>query len=275
MSLAKNLNNKKSPKRPGLPKLKNKFLLVVILGAILVGSFGAYNLVKVIKVGKKQELKYESTGDRPLQQKLILWVSSDKGLYLREEPSTKGTILKLIPNGTQLESSETKDDWYKVTYLEKTGWIKKEFTTTQAPAEDPKKDWNNYKNTKFGYSLRFPKEWVVQDYGENPASGSTSYIAFGLQLPAALDPLSLPPVIVRVSGKPRAEIDAFYKGFSGTVSEQATVSAIPGVKYTFNSAAGTQMTAFVVTKGSSTFVLEESGGFSDELLGIVNSLNLP
>lgn len=249
--------------------------MALILVALSFGLYGVLNLSKLSNQGNKTEMKYESTGDKPLPQKINLWIKAEGGLYLREEASSKSTILKLIPDGTQLEAIETSGEWYKVSYADKTGWVHKNYTTTQAPAEDPTKEWNNYKNSGFGYSLRFPKDWVVQDYGENPASGSTSYVALGVQLPAQLDPLKLPPVIIRISQKPQSEVEAFYKNSSGSVSEGVTVSGLSATKYTYNSSAGTQMTAYVLVKGSKVYVIEETGGFSEELSGIVGSLNLP
>lgn len=273
MALARNLKVKKTKKKLKLPTIKGKFLLLVVLVVFVFGGYGVYNLTKIAPA-KKEEVRYDSTGDQPLPQKLMLWVKADGGLYQREEPNSKAKIIKLIPDGTQLEADETQGDWYKVTYQDKSGWIHKSFTTTEAPAEDPTKNWSNFKNPSFGYSLRFPKDWVSQDYGANPASGAVSYVAFGAQLSPTLDPQMLPPVIVKVTQKPQVEVETMYKGYKDSVSEATTAAGLAAVKFTYNSESGTQMTAYVLTKGANVFIFEDSGGFSEELAGIVASLNL-
>jgi hypothetical protein len=115
---------------------------------------------------------------------------------------------------------------------------------------------------------------VTQDYGANPASSSLSYVAFGPQLPAALDPSVLPPVIVRVTSQTKEQAENQYKTASNSIAEPASISGLTGTKYTYNASSGTQMTAFIVAKGAQTFVIEETGGYSDELSKIIASLNL-
>jgi hypothetical protein len=94
------------------------------------------------------------------------------------------------------------------------------------------------------------------------------------QLPAQLDPAKLPPVIVRTTAQTVTALEASYKANQGAVVEAATISGLAGEKITYNSSSGTQMTAFLVAKGATTFVIEETGGYSDELAKIIASLNL-
>lgn len=270
MALAKRLNRRRNK----IPKLKiNKKWALVGVGVIglLIAVYGVLNLSRIAPVKKgKQEIKFE-TGDRPLPQKISLWVTADGGLFLRETSDSKGKILIVIPINTQLTAEETKDDWYKVTYMGKTGWVNKNYVTTQAPAEDPTKNWKSYQNKAALYSVRYPVDWVVQDYGANPASDSASYVGFGPQLSPTLNPASVPPVVIRVSNKTLEANEASYKSMSGFTQEAATIASLPGKKYIFNSGAGVQMTVFVVSKGAQTYIFEESGGYADELTKIVAS----
>lgn len=270
MALARNIHRKKSKFR--LPKIKKKSLLIFVPLFIVVLIFAGFNLFKIIPDSKKIEIKYE-TGDRPLPQVIPLWVTADGGLYMREEAVPKGKILILIPDGTKLEATETKEDWYKVTYMEKTGWVNKNYVTTTAPAEEPTKTWNTYTDKNYSYSVRYPKDWVYVDYGENPATASKSYLAFGQQLPPQLDPINLPPIILRISTENSQKINSDYAGRGGT-TETVTVSSLAANKYTFNSSSGIQMTTYVVTRGTNTFIIEETGGYADDLSRLVGTLNL-
>lgn len=271
MALARNIQKKK-PKKIRIPKIKKKAALVFIPLFLGVLVFAALNILKIIPESKKMEVKYE-TGDRPLPQTIPLWVTADGGLYMREEALPKSKILILIPDGTKLEATETKDDWYKITYMEKTGWVNKNYVTTVAPAEEPTKTWNTYTDKNYSFSVRYPKDWVYVDYGENPATSSKSYLAFGQQLPPQLDPINLPPLILRVSAESSEKINADYAGRGGT-SEAVTVSTLAATKYTYNSSSGIQMTSYVVTRGTTTFIIEETGGYADELSRLVGTLNL-
>lgn len=237
--------------------------------------FGAVQLLPHFILGKsdKKEIKFE-TGDRPLPQTTNIWVKASDGLVMREKPDISSKQIYLIPNGTQLEATELEGNWYKVSYMGKNGWVNKNWVTTQAPAEKPTKGWNNYADTQNGYTLRYPKEWVVQDYGVNPATDSNSYIGFGPQLPAELDPAVLPPVILRITDQSSTQVKDSYKENSGAVFKKVTISGYAGERVTFNSSSGTQMNAYFVARGGKVYILEETGGYADELTKMVASLNL-
>lgn len=272
MALARNLRKKKFSFR--LPKLSKKIWIFLIFLTLGIGAYGLINLIRLAPAStEKKELKFE-TGDRPLPQTISLWVNADGGLFMRETAEPKGKILIVIPNGTQLTAEETKENWFKVTYMNKTGWVNKTYVTTQAPAEDPTKAWNSFANKNFGYSLRYPKEWVAQDYGANPATGSESYVAFGPQLAPAMDPTQLAPVIVRVTAQPKEQAEAAFKSAQNSVAEPQTISGLAATKYTYNASSGVQMTALVLQKGTKTYIFEESGGYSDDLLKIIATITL-
>lgn len=274
MALARNLHK---PKKKISPKLLKNKKVIYIGAAVLIFIFAAYgviNLSRIASIGEeKQELKLE-TGDRPLPQKLSLWVSAPGGLNMRKEPNTKAGILILIPNGTALSAEESRDDWYKVTYMEKTGWISKKYITTEPPAEDPIKDWKTFQNKDAAYSVRYPIDWVYQNYGANPATNSLNYVGFGMGLSAELNPSSLPPVIIRQSSRAVADLEAEYAKMPSAVSEPVTISGVAGKKFTFNSSAGVQLTVYLIGRGAGSYIFEETGGYADELIKITNSVIL-
>lgn len=276
MALARNLRPKRFDfkARFKLPKWKKPVWIGLLVLAILIGTFGVIYLIRIVPNENDKKSITLETGDRPLPQTISLWVTADGGLVMREGADKGAKQLLLIPNGTKLEATETKGDWYKVTYMDKTGWVNKGYVTTALPVEDPIKNWNTFANKNFGYTLRYPKEWVAQDYGANPATNSQSYVGLGPQLAAALDPSLLPPVIIRVTAQTKEQSEATYKTAANSIPEAVTVSGLPGTKYTFNASSGTQMTAYVIARGAVTIVIEETGGYSDELTKIISSLIL-
>jgi hypothetical protein len=276
MALARKLGRNKGPKKKfKLPQISKRNLVIsLVVLAVLAGAIGWWSLARSTKNDKgKIAIKYD-TGDKPLPQKVLLWINADGGLNVRSEANSKSKIIILVPNGTQLEALETKDDWYKITYMGKTGWVSKQYVTLTAPAEDPTKAWKTYQNNAQNYALRYPTDWVAQDYGANPATNSSSYIAFGPQLPATMDPSNPPPVIVRIVPGGADAAAATYKASAGSVATPATIAGLAGTSYTYTASSGVQMTAYVVAKGAQTFIIEETGGYADQLQKIVTSLSL-
>jgi len=277
MALARNLKPQKKFKakfKLKFPKLSKGTIIVLAILALGVGIYGILNLSRLAPAkDDKKEIKFE-TGDRPLPQEISIWITADGGLFMRKDPNPKAEILSTIPNGTKLSAIETQGDWYKVSYMNKSGWVNKSYVTTQAPIEDPTKSWNSFANKAFGYSARYPKEWVVQDYGANPATNSQSYVGFGPQLAPQLNPNILPPIIIRLTSAPKEQVETSFKSAQNSISEPATVSGLSGTKYTYNASSGTQMTSYVVARGALMFIIEETGGYSDELSKMIGSLTL-
>lgn len=74
-----------------------------------------------IKVTEKE------TTTPPVQEVKKQYKVNATSLNLRTGPSTSESILTAIPNGTVLSILESKNDWSKVTYNGKTGWVSTEF----------------------------------------------------------------------------------------------------------------------------------------------------
>ncbi len=275
--LSRNLKRKAKPKF-GTDKRK-RIIISVILA--LAFSFIFYGLYRVnsfkSSASEKQEIKVE-TGDRPLKKATIVFINADGGLNLRKERNATSEKITLIPNKTQLEASEELDGWYKVTYNGKEGWIAKEYTTTQAPAEDPAKGWSTYSNATYGFKVKYPLGWKYQDYGANEANKSLSLVAFSKQdLPATIPQGSdfIAPVMLQASSKTIDEANAEYASISGVTSEKIVISGTTATKYTYTSvSSNTQVSAIVFSAGGKTFIFNEGGGYSEDLVRIANTFSL-
>lgn len=56
-------------------------------------------------------------------------VTASGGLNLRDAPSSTGTALVTIPNGTAVDLGQKQGQWYKTTYQSKTGWISADYVS--------------------------------------------------------------------------------------------------------------------------------------------------
>jgi hypothetical protein len=274
--LSKNLRKKTTV--PAKNKKKKLVLSVVLVISIFFIVYGFYTFQKMKVADSKKTEATVQTGDRPLKQTLTVYVTgADGGLSLRKEPNKTSQRLAYIPNKTKLETIEELEGWYKVKYSGKEGWISKEYTTTQAPPEDAQKDWS-YFTSKLGFKIKYPLGWKFQDYGGNAASQSLGLIAFSSQelpktIPAGSDFIA--PITVEASSRSLAEANKSFSSISGVVVEPITVNSIPATKYTYTSAlSNTQMTGIVFTSGGKTFVLNEGGGYSEDLLKMANTFTL-
>jgi uncharacterized protein YgiM (DUF1202 family) len=275
--LSRNLTRSKKLKTP--QGKRRKVIVSTVLGlALFFIIFGVYKLNSYkMASGKKEAVKVE-TGDRPLKKTTAIFISADGGLSLRKDRDSKSPRIALIPNKTQLEATEELDGWYKVTYNGKTGWIAKQYTTTQAPAEDPTKTWSVYTSPSQGYKIKYPLGWKLQNYGANAASKSLSLVAFSNQeLPTTIPQGSefIAPVTIQVSSKTIEEANQGYATISGVTSEKLTIAGAAATKYTYTSiSSNTQMIAIVFSLGGRTFVLAEGGGYGEDLIKMANTFSL-
>lgn len=265
MALAKNLNKRPVKKQKWqIPKFNKKWIWLAVFLALALGVYGIINLTRIAPLSsEKKEVKFE-TGDRPLPQKIALWVTADGGLYMRANPESKAKIMILIPRGTELSAEETQGEWYKVTYMNKNGWVNRSYVTTTAPAEEPTKEYKTLVEKSAGFSIRYPKDWMYLNYGEEKTSASIAYFAFGTDLPQKFEPSALPSVILRITAKAKAAVEGEYKAL-GATEKALSVSNLPAKKFSYTSGSGVQMSACVIEKGSKIYILEETGGYETEL----------
>ena len=277
--LSRNLGKRKKIRLPQSNNKRKKIIIsVVLIFALFSIIYGIYKLNSYKSDdGKKQSVKVE-TGDRPLKKTTTIFINADNGLSLRKERDSKSERLALIPNKTQLEATEELDGWYHVTYNNKTGWIAKEYTTTQAPVKDATSSWSTYTNIAQGYKIKYPLGWKYQDYGADSANKTLSLVAFSNQtLPTTIPQGTefLAPITIQVSSKSISAANKEYSSISGAVGEVVTVAGTSAVKYTYTSvSSNTQMTAIVLSLNGKTFILGEGGGYSDDLIKMSGTLGL-
>lgn len=280
MALARNLKPNRIPKLKSKSRGQISYKKISLYGLIfLVSVFGLYGVFNLTRLAPAKEDKKElvlDTGDKPLPEEIKLWIDSPGGLNMRSEPNTESEIIKIIPNGTELVALELSGEWYKISYDGKTGWVNKEYVRTFKEGEVPEKetDWLSYKNNTYGYGISYPKDWVTKDYGANEAAKLLSYVGFGLQLSNTIDSASLPPIVIKVTSDSKSVVEASYKSKMDSNLEEVDISGIKGSKYTYTASSGVQMTAYIVTKGVRTYILEESGGYSDEMAKMLKEFRL-
>lgn len=267
--LSRNLYKVK--KTPLGEKRKKAIFSAILVFAIFFIIYGFYNFQKIKpENGQKQEIKVE-TGDRPLKKNESIFVNADGGLSLREDRSQTSKRIVIIPNKTKLEATEEIEGWYKVSFEGKEGWILKQYTTKDEPAQDPYKDWTAYNNTS--YKIKYPLGWKVKDYG---AIGSKSLVAFSNQdLPESVPEGTefLAPIIFKISTKSVDEETKSLDSISGVVKETISVGGKVATKYVFTSMySNTQMTSIIIPLGANPLILTEAGGYQDDLNNMIKTI---
>ena len=274
--LSKNTIKSSLPKKSGYKK--RLLLSIVIIFSITSIAYGFYTFQKMKLADSSTAESNVQTGDRPLAQSQVVYVTgADGGLSLRKEADKSSQRLAYVPNKTKLETQEELNGWYKVTYNGKIGWISKEYTTTQAPPEDPQKSWS-YCVTKYGYKIKYPLGWKYQDYGAFPVAQTVGLVAFSSQelpktIPAGSDFIA--PITVEVTSRSLSEANKSFSSISGVVVEPVTINGIAATKYTYTSVlSNTQMTGLVLSSKGKTMVLNEGGGYSEDLLKMANTISI-
>ncbi len=124
---------------PGINNPKNsKLILVVVvslLTIIIIGG-GVYFLLfrKGAKTASNTPTKQASpsAGQNNQGNVDLGYVAAKEGLNLRDKPATDGTIILLLPYGTELKIAGSDGDWYLVEAQTK-GFVAKEFITKTKP----------------------------------------------------------------------------------------------------------------------------------------------
>jgi hypothetical protein len=100
---------------------------------------------------------------------LGLWVLSPIGVKLRDQPSTSGTQVATIPQGTKLTATAKQGSdpvWYKVAYGGASGWI-----AARVPGSSPPLDLVSihpqlsFSSSGNDYYFLYPATWSVADRG--------------------------------------------------------------------------------------------------------------
>lgn len=251
-------------------KRKKMIRYFTIFIIVLVPVLFAYQGIKNIKP-KKGELNNinVATGDQPVEKSFSVVIKADGGLNFRKEPKKDAEKIGKIPDGTKLTVKKEIDGWYQIDFESKEGWIAKEFTVTEESQKETEKqneatkDWLEFKNANF--SLKYPVGWSSQDYGAVADGDATVGFSFS-QLPSALGTGFFIPVDIKVSPKPRDQLEAASKALAQKTVSEIDISGVKGVKYLYtDSADSTEKTKVFLTVGSKSYVISENGGYGSEL----------
>jgi hypothetical protein len=268
-------NNYRVKRSPLAGKRKKFLLYTVVTVSVMIIVFGLYSALSFHPKITKSANTTVTTGDQPLKQQMVVYVTADGGLSLRSDHSASSDRLLLIPDGTKLTVIEELDGWYQVTYSGSTGWISEQYTTTSAPATDPTTGWTSF-TFKSGAKIKYEPGWQVQDYSNTTDAGDT--VAFSnQQLPTSLPTGSdfIAPIIVNFTAKTPAAAEKTYTSIGGVVAENLTVAGQAAKKYTYTSTtSNTQVTSVVVPNGNKAIVFNEAGGYADDLLKMLNTFTI-
>jgi hypothetical protein len=126
-----------------------------------------------------------------------LWVLSPIGIKLRDQPSTSGTQVATVPQGTKLTATGKQGSdpaWYKVTYNGTGGWI-----AATLPGSNPKLDLVSihpqlsFSSSGNEYYFLYPATWSVADRGadvevDSPGLGASPEPSSTATSPAVASP---------------------------------------------------------------------------------------
>lgn len=69
------------------------------------------------------------------------WVETEKGaLNARSKANSKSTIVMKIPNGSEVETLETKGEWTRIQYKGKKGYVRSGFLTDEPPVREQEEE---------------------------------------------------------------------------------------------------------------------------------------
>lgn len=161
-------------------RLNGKFVAIVLTTVlVLVAAFLAVLYFQKNRTATESlvpEEKKEVVADVEAPEATkTAYIISEVGLNLREEPVVTSNVLAIIPFGTKFEILEEKDGWYKTEFDNKTGWISKEFTSTEDPLV--------YQNKELGFQFTFLPSWAGYSFVEVKNSESTTVKTFYVTLP--------------------------------------------------------------------------------------------
>jgi len=151
-----------------IDKKKSKILYIFVGVLVLfIVVFATYLLTKTF-LSKNEpsgaDQKQENSEEKNKEEGEFVFVSSKAGLNLRADSSTQSDIVWTLPYRAKIKVENKNEDasWYKTTYENISGWLKKEFTQDKEPT-DGTADWEEvFKKGEVPFSLKYPKSWRVK-----------------------------------------------------------------------------------------------------------------
>jgi uncharacterized protein YraI len=112
-----------------------------------------------------------SFGCQVLLAQKMMYVNSSNGINLREGPGTSYKTITNIPNGSKLDVVGTDDEWLRVSYEGKTGYVSKQYLTEDKPQNQN----SSKKNSSSSSSNSRATNRKNNSGSSNPDRSSSSY----------------------------------------------------------------------------------------------------
>lgn len=104
-----------------------------------------------------------------------VYISSEVGLNMREEPNTDSKVVAIIPYATKIPVLSEKAGWIETEYQNEKGWVSSEYTSKENPSV--------YENTTYGFGFEFKPSWAGYKFFEAKNTGSTTAVTYYVALP--------------------------------------------------------------------------------------------
>lgn len=254
-------------------KLRYFTIFLIIFVPLYFGYVGIKNISP-----KKDEIKKVNieTGDQPLEKEIKIVVKADGGLNFRKEADKDSEKIGRIPDGTKLTVKKEIDGWYFVNFEGKDGWIAKEFTS---PEEEVKQDeavkgWPEFNGAAYGFKVKYPLGWSVQDYGGSGDNDAVIGFSFS-ELPSTFQSGFFMPIDIKISSKQRESLETPYKNLPQKTVQEVDISGVKGVRYIYtDNADSTEKSKLFINIGAKTAVLSENGGYGQELEQLIKTFKI-
>lgn len=185
---AKGVEETPAPETKKIKKPKKGWVKYAVIGVTvaLVGAAAALGYMYYLQQKNKaaevadtntenQRTEEPEATEEPTAPTDYLYINSEVGLNLRQEPNTKAAVLAIIPYGTKITVLEKQTGWVKTTYEEKTGWVSADFAQPTDPLI--------YQDTTYGFGLTFKSDWAGYKFIEYQHLGSTTVKTYYVCLP--------------------------------------------------------------------------------------------
>lgn len=157
-----------------------KIVAIILLTALVTAAAVLGIMYYMGQRGEKDEeieapFVEEMEGVLEESEEQFVYISSEVGLNMREEPDSNSKSLAVIPFGTKIPVLEKSNDWIKTEYEQKEGWVFAEFVTETDPLV--------YENKVYGFGFTFKPSWAGYNFFEIKGPESTAVIGYYVAVP--------------------------------------------------------------------------------------------
>jgi hypothetical protein len=144
---------KETKPESGSENSKLKMFAIVIL-TVLITVAAVLGVIYYLNQGNVEDVVQEEQPEEVVEEEVLdefVYITSENGLNMREEPNADAPVLEVIPFATRIPVLEEEGDWIKTEYNDQEGWVWAEFTQSESPLA--------YKNEKEGFQLTLGSGW--------------------------------------------------------------------------------------------------------------------